>query len=36
MEYPLQKKGHVTYKSCKKTVEKIIAESDTVSCKLTE
>ena len=28
-------KGHVTYKSCKKTVEKIIAESDTVSCKLT-
>ena len=28
-------RGHVTYKSCKKTVEKIIAESDTVSCKLT-
>ena len=28
-------RGHVTYKSCKKTVGKIIAESDTVSCKLT-
>ena len=28
-------RGHVSYKSCKKTVEKIIAESDIVSCKLT-
>ena len=28
-------RGHVTYKSCKKTVEKIIADSETVSCKLT-
>jgi len=28
-------RGHVTYKSCKKTVEKIIAESDTMSCRLT-
>ena len=28
-------RGHVTYKSCKKIVEKIIAESDTMSCKLT-
>ena len=28
-------RGHATYKPCKKIVEKIIAESDTVSCKLT-
>ena len=28
-------RGHVTYKSCKKIVEKIIADSETVSCKLT-
>lgn len=28
-------RGHATYEPCKKIVEKIIAESDTVSCKLT-
>lgn len=28
-------RGHGTYKSCKYIVEKIIAESDTVTCKLT-
>ena len=28
-------RGHATYKPCKKILEKIIAESDTVSCKLT-
>ena len=28
-------RGHVTYKSCKKTVGKIIADSETVSCILT-
>ena len=28
-------RGHVTYKPCKNIAEKIIAESDTVSCKLT-
>ena len=28
-------RGHKTYKSCKNTVEKIISEFDTISCKLT-